>query len=80
MKHVSILEAKTDLSKLLRQLESGKEDSIIISRNGTPVAKMVLFVDAPVEKRIGVAKGKIRIPDSWEDYDNEVAALFGGSL
>ena len=40
MLQVNILEAKTDLSKLIKLIESGKEDSVIIARYGKPVVKM----------------------------------------
>ena len=54
---VNILEAKTNLSNLVRLVETGKEDSVIIARYGRPVAKLVTYSDAPVQKRIGIAKG-----------------------
>ena len=50
---VNILEAKTELSKLIRLIETGKEDQIIIARYGKPVAKMTVYNDTPVSKRIG---------------------------
>ena len=40
MLQVNILEAKTEFSKLIRLLESKKEDYITIARNGKPVAKL----------------------------------------
>ncbi|HEX2463469.1 MAG TPA: type II toxin-antitoxin system prevent-host-death family antitoxin, partial [Thermoanaerobaculia bacterium] len=39
MKEVSVHEAKTHLSRLLRRVENGEE--IVISRGGKPVAKLV---------------------------------------
>ena len=75
---VNILEAKTNLSNLVKLIETGKEDHIIIARYGKPVVKMVIYNDAPVSKRIGAAKG---MPDDF-DADNEyIADLFmGGNL
>ena len=40
---VNILEAKTNLSQLVKLIETGQEDSIIIARYGKPVAKLVLY-------------------------------------
>jgi len=40
MLQVNILEAKTDLSRLIKLIETGKEDNIIIARYGKPVVKM----------------------------------------
>lgn len=62
---VNILEAKTDLSKLVRLLETGKEERIIIARYGKPVVKMTICQEVPVAKRIGVAKGKLTAQRIW---------------
>ena len=76
---VHILEAKTGLSKLIKLIETGKEDHIIIARYGKPVVKMTVYNDAPVSKRIGAAKGKLKSPDDLDRYNEEVARLFGGT-
>lgn len=75
---VSVLEAKTNFSTLVKLVESGKEDQIIIARYGKPVVKMVICNDTPVSKRIGVAKGKFKAPDDLDKYNDEIADLFGG--
>lgn len=77
---VNILEAKTNFSNLIKLIETGKEDLIIIARYGKPVAKMVLYNDSPVSKRIGVAKGKLKSPKDIDEYNDEIAAMFGGEL
>lgn len=77
---VNILEAKTNLSNLVRLIETGKEERIIIARYGKPVVKMVPCNDAPVSKRIGVAKGKLKSPEDLDQYNDEIAAMFGGTL
>ena len=61
---VNIREAKTNLSNLVSLIETGKEESIIIARHGKPVVKMTIYNDAPVSKRIGVAKGRLKSPES----------------
>ena len=78
---VNILEAKTEFSKLLRILESGREDSITVARNGKPIVKMTLINEAPVSARIGIGKGKFTIKGEF-DQDNEAIAdmLTGGAL
>jgi len=48
MMQVNILEAKTDFSRLIRLLESKKEDFITVARNGKPVVKMTLINEVPV--------------------------------
>ena len=61
---VNIREAKTNLSNLVRLIETGKEESVIIARYGKPVVKMTIYNDAPVSKRIGVAKGRLKSPEN----------------
>ena len=80
MKQVNILEAKTNLSKLVRLVENGEEDMIAIARYGKPVVKIVTFNDVPVSKRIGVAKGKLKSPEDLDQYNDEIAAMFGETL
>lgn len=81
MKQVNILEAKTDLSKLIRMLETRKEDYITVARNGKPVIMMTLINETPVSNRIGIAKGKFTMHGNF-DADNEAIAdmLSGGVL
>jgi len=57
-----MLEAKTHLSKLVDQLESGQESEIVIARNGRPAARLVPLQPRPIGKRIGLAKGKWKFP------------------
>ncbi len=76
---VNILEAKTELSKLIRLIETGKEDHIIIARYGKPVVKMTVYNDAPVSRRIGIAKGKLKSPNDLDRDNEEIAKLFGGT-
>ena len=77
---VNILEAKTKLSDLVRKVETGEEESVIISRRGRPIAKLVMYRDSPLSKRIGVAKGRLRSPEDLDQYNDEIASMFGGSV
>ena len=77
MKQVNILEAKTDFSRLVRLIESGQEESIVVSRYGKPVVKMTLYDDIPVENRIGIAQGKLQYPDDIDEFNDEIAEMFG---
>ena len=78
MMQVNVFEAKTDFSKLIRILESKKEDSITVARNGKPVVKITLVDESPVSKRIGIAKGKIKVPDDFDACNEEAAAYLLG--
>ena len=77
---VNILEAKTNLSNLVRLIETGKESMIVIERYGKPVVKMTAYQEKPVSKRIGVAKGKLKTPKDLDKHNDEIAELFGGTL
>ena len=75
---VNILEAKTELSKLIRLIETGKEEQIIIARYGKPVAKMTVYHDAPISKRIGIAKGKLKVSGDFDQDNEKIAWMFEG--
>lgn len=80
MLQVNVLKAKTELSRLIKLIESGKEDQIVIARYGKPVVKMSVYNDVPVSNRIGIAKGKFDVPDDLDRDNGEIEALFGGRL
>lgn len=80
MVQVNVLEAKNNLSGLLRSLEEGREDGVIIARHGKPVAKMVRY-EPDGSKRFGAGVGKFKLPDDWDfnELDDEIAEMFGVS-
>lgn len=86
MTQVNMLKAKSDLSKLVRMLEEKEEDVIYIARNGVSVAQLTLVPQVDVSKRIGIAKGQIKLSDDFDNVfdalDDEIAELFenGGEL
>ena len=61
---VNVHQAKTQLSRLLVQVEAGEE--VIIARNGTPVARLV-SLQKRGKRQPDIFKGKIVIPDSFFD-------------
>ena len=78
---VNVFEAKTDFSKLLRLVESGREESITVARNGRPVAKIIPYEKVPVSRRIGIAKDKFEVPDDFDAGNEEIAEMLtGGDL
>lgn len=64
-KQVNIHQAKTQLSKLLVEVERGRE--VVVARNGKPIAKLVPF-PAPAKKRLrtGDWKGRIWMSDDFD--------------
>lgn len=78
MKTVSIYQAKSTLSKLIQDIEQGLEPEIIIARGSRPVARLLPLESAPVEKRIGGAKGLFEVPDDIDILNLEIVRLFIG--
>ena len=78
MLQVNILEAKTEFSKLIRLLETKREDYITVARNGRPVVKITLINETPVSKRIGVARGKFTVRGDFDADNGEIADLLSG--
>lgn len=76
MPTINMLEAKSNLSELVRAVESGEQDEIIIARNGVPAARLV-----PIKRisrvRLGVAKGKYVVPDDIDADNDLIAEMFG---
>ena len=76
MPSVNMLQAKSSLSRLVEAIEQGQEREIVIARNGRPAAKLVPMDTVPAGKRIGVAKGKFKVPDSIDTHNEDVARMF----
>jgi len=75
-KQVNIYEAKSQLSRLVDEVEAGAE--IVLARNGRPVALIVPLPRAPLERKPGSWKGKGWIaPDFDETPDEIVKAWYG---
>jgi prevent-host-death family protein len=74
-----MLEAKSNLSRLVEAVERGQETEIIIARNGRPAARLVAMPVRPTTQRIGIAKGEFTMPETIDDNEATVAALFAGS-
>ncbi len=79
MTAINMLEAKTNLSRLVDAIERGAEREIVIARNGKPAARLVPMADSPVEQRIGVARGRFEVPEDIDAHNPEVARLFIGT-
>ena len=75
---VNMLDAKTNLSKLVEAVETGVESEVVIARNGRPVARLVPI--RPAEgQRIGVAKGVFVVPDSIDADNAAIEEIFIGA-
>jgi prevent-host-death family protein len=76
---VNMHEAKSNLSGLVADVESGRQTEIIIARNGKPAARLVPIETRPKGQRIGIAKGQFVVPDDIDGANEEIARLFYGS-
>ena len=78
MRKVNIYEAKTNLSKYVEMLESGKEDEIIITRYDKKVAVIKLYKEETKKKRLGAAIGILVKKDFvLKDPSYNIEELFG---
>lgn len=78
-KQVNVYEAKTQLSKLLEEVEGGAE--VVIARNGKPVARLVPLQRGAGMRRVpGAWKGKGWVADDFDDpggeYDEMIDELY----
>lgn len=78
MAMVNMLEAKSNLSRLVDAVEKGSEAEIVIARNGRPAAKLVPIRAAKIERRLGVAKGKFKVPADIDADNSTIAKMFSG--
>jgi prevent-host-death family protein len=74
---VNVYEAKTHLSRLLEQVEGGEE--IVVARSGRPVARLVPYRQSDQPRQLGLLAGKVRIGPGFDEYDEQIAAMFDES-
>lgn len=77
MKAVNIHDAKTSLSRLVRDVREGREPEIVICLAGQPVAKIVP-ISAPPRRVLGADAGVIRIADDFEAPNPAIRTFFEG--
>ncbi|SRR5258708_16976930 len=62
-KHVTIRQAKSDLSRLIERALRGEE--VVIHRGGEPVVRLVPVNRPEARRKFGAFKGKVRVPASF---------------
>jgi prevent-host-death family protein len=80
MHTLSLFDAKTHLSRIVEELLQGREDSVVVSRRGTPVVKIIPIKKEDAAKRIGVARGQFKVPDDIDALNPAIADLFNGKV
>jgi prevent-host-death family protein len=73
----NVLEAKSNLSRLIDAVESGHESEIIIAHNGKPATRLVPLGAKPTGRRLGVAEGLFDVLDDIDQANATIARLFG---
>ena len=74
---INIYDAKANFSKIIQCLIDGKEDCVIIKKNGKPVVQMTLICKKS-SKRVGIAKKEMDGFDiSLEEFDSIPTLDFG---
>ena len=75
MKHYTVHEAKTHLSRLLRRAEAGEE--VVITRSGLPVARLAPVYES--RRSFGQDRGHFVVPDDFDaPLDEELLRAFEG--
>jgi prevent-host-death family protein len=74
---VNIHEAKTNFSRLIVEVQAGKE--VVITRAGQPVAKLVPYDGQGENRRTpGGWEGRVRIAADFDDLPADVLEAFEG--
>ncbi len=75
-KTVNIHEAKTRLSRIIEQILTNGEP-VTIARAGKPVVIVSAHPDSrPSQRKLGVLRGKVQLPDDLDIYDAEIEKMF----
>jgi len=72
MKRVNTHEAKTQLSRILSEVEQGEE--YIVARSGKPIARLLPYVEETSMPEPGKWRNRVTIRD---DFDEEDQVLIG---
>ena len=74
---VNIHKAKTHLSRLVDEAAAGAE--IIIAKAGKPMARLTPISTPVRKKRLGLLRGKIKVPHDFNaSLDDETLSAFEG--
>jgi len=72
---VNVHEAKTELSRLLEEVEGGER--VVIARAGEPVAVLVPYRAAVRRRRLGLFAGQATVHADFDDLPPDVADALG---
>lgn len=76
MKVTNVYDAKTRLSQLIEEAVAGEE--VVIGKFGKPLVRLVPYQAAKPQRRFGVLRDKIRLPDNFDDESPAINQHFYG--
>ncbi len=71
---LNIYEAKTHLSSLIQKAVNGEK--VIIAKSGKPLVELIPYTGKENALTFGFLKGKIKIADDFDSFDEEIADMF----
>ena len=79
MQQVNIHDAKTHLSRLIKQAVHG--ESFVIAKSGKPMVTVTAYTPAPdPAKRVGFLRGRLEIPEDFDTMGKEeIQTMFEGA-
>jgi prevent-host-death family protein len=77
VKTFNLAEAKAKLSRIVRDVRSGREPEIVIALGGKPVVRIVPLTGAP-RRALGIDAGLVTVPPDFDEPNAEIAGLFTG--
>lgn len=76
MVRVEIAEGDAKLEELVERVEAGED--VVITRNGTPVARLVLHtVTNSMAAIYGIWRGRVHIAEDVDELPDDIAEAFG---
>ncbi|MDP6118642.1 MAG: type II toxin-antitoxin system prevent-host-death family antitoxin [Planctomycetota bacterium] len=72
---VNVSDAKANLSKLIELAYKGEK--VVIAKNNLPVVELVRH-NPGGKRKLGILKGKTKIPDDFLEEDAEINEMFYG--
>jgi len=67
---VSTYDAKTHFSQILSEIEQQNLE-VIVTRHEKPVAKIIPFPGERAPRTSGAWRGKMTIPEAWDEFTEE---------
>lgn len=74
MKQVNTHQAKTQLSRILSEVEQGEE--YIVARSGKPIARLLPYVESTPVPEPGKWRNRVTIRDDFYEDDRELTEQF----